>query len=292
MTSALAQPAVSPLGTIRLASFVTNGSGSGKGRLRRYPSYALVHLLDGLGYYRDSTGFSQPVVPGDLIWVSPRVAHNYGPEEGHFWHEFFVVFDGPIFDLWENRKMFDVLRPVQHLQAAPLWIERLIKVCQTSTRTANSATAAIIDLQSILLDLITLQTKATEPAEEWLAAAAHFIEQLSPPNENFSRIAERFNVSYETFRKKFTRRFGVSPQRYRTRHLMQKAIIFLNEENLSVKETASRLGFCDEFYFSRAFRKLTGRPPSSLRKKGSYPPSSARDIFALTTVMDPASGGA
>jgi hypothetical protein len=30
MTSALAQPAVSPLGTIRLASFVTNGSGSGK----------------------------------------------------------------------------------------------------------------------------------------------------------------------------------------------------------------------------------------------------------------------
>lgn len=268
MTSALAQPAVSPLGTIRLASFVTNGSGSGQGRLRRYPSFALVCLLDGLGFYRDSTGFSQPVVPGDLIWVSPRVAHNYGPQEEHFWNEFFVVFDGPIFDLWENRKMFDVLRPVQHLEAAPLWIERLTKVCQTSTRTPNRATAAIIDLQSILLDLIALQTKTTEPAEEWLISAAHIIEQLTQPNQSLTSIAEKFSLSYETFRKKFTRRFGVSPQRYRMRHLMQKAIILLNEDNLSVKETASRLGFCDEFYFSRAFRKLTGRPPSSLRKKG------------------------
>ena len=112
-----------------------------------------------LGFYRDNTGFSQPVVPGDLIWVSPRVAHNYGPQEGHFWNEFFVVFDGPIFDLWESRKMFDVFRPVQHLEAALFGMERLTKVCQTSTRTANSATAAIIDLQSILLDLIALQSQ-------------------------------------------------------------------------------------------------------------------------------------
>ena len=195
------------------------------------------------------------------------MAHTYGPQEGHFWNEFFVVFDGPIFELWESKKMFDVLPPVQHLEAAHLWMERLAKVCQTSTRTANSATAAIIDLQSILLDLIALQTKSREPAEEWLISAAHIIEQLSPPNEGLTRIAKRFGLSYETFRKKFTRRFGVSPQRYRMRHLMQKAIVLLNEENLSVKETASRLGFCDEFYFSRAFRKLTGRPPSSLRKK-------------------------
>ena len=190
MTSALAQPAVSPLGTIRLASFVTNGSGSGK--LRRYPSYALVNLLEGLGYYRDSTGFAQPVHPGDLIWVSPRVAHTYGPQEGHSWNEFFVVFDGPIFELWESKRMFEVLPPVQHLEAAHLWMERLAKVCQTSTRTANSATAAVIDLQSILLDLIALQTISRETAEEWLISAAHIIEQLSPANEGFTRIAERF----------------------------------------------------------------------------------------------------
>jgi len=269
MTSALAQPAVSPLGTIRLASFVENGSGSGKGKLRRYPSYALVCLVDGLGYYRDSAGVSQTLVPGDMIWVSPSVAHDYGPQEQHFWNEFFIVFDGPIFDLWESKKLFAPLKPVQHLEAVHLWIERLIKVCHTSTTTANSATAAIVELQSILLDLIALQTEISESDEEWLISAAHFIETLSRPNLSLAQLAKRFSLSYETFRKKFTRRFGVSPQRYRMRHLMQKAIVLLNEENRSVKETASRLGFCDEFYFSRAFRKLTGRPPSAFRKNSS-----------------------
>ena len=270
MTYALAQPAVSPLGTIRLASFIENGLGSGKGKLRRYPSYALVCLIDGRGYYRDDAGFSGEVLPGDLIWVCPSVAHDYGPSPQHFWNEFFVVFEGPVFDLWENKKMFAEFPPVQHLQAAHLWVDRLKTICQTSTQTPNGSIAAIVELQAVLSDLIVLQAENYEPDERWLISAAHVLEQYSQPNESVSKIAKQFGLSYETFRKKFRVRFGVSPQRYHARWLMQKAIVLLNQENLSVKEAASRLGFCDEFYFSRAFRKITGRSPSSFhsRKQG------------------------
>jgi AraC-like DNA-binding protein len=267
MTYALAQPAVSPLGTIRLASLIENGAGSGKGRLRRYPSYALVCLLAGRGYYRDSNGVVKDVVPGDLIWVSPFVAHDYGPSQEHFWNEFFVVFDGPIFDLWESKKMLAVIPPVQHLEASQLWVERLRKICQTSTRAPNGSVTAIIELEAVLSDLVALQTGNAEPDERWLNAAAHVLEQYSQPAENLSDIANQLGVSYETFRKKFRRRFGLSPQQYRARALIQKAIVLLNQENLSVKEAASKLGFCDEFYFSRAFRKVTGRSPSSFRKR-------------------------
>ena len=38
----------------------------------------------------------------------------------------------------------------------------------------------------------------------------------------------------------------------------------LLNKRLSVKETAAALGFCDEFHFSRVFKKITGRPPSAL----------------------------
>ena len=162
MTSALAQPAVSPLGTIRLASFVTNGSGSGKGRLRRYPSYALVSLLDGLGYYRDSTGFSQPVIPGDLIWVSPRVWHTTMAHRKVIFGTSFLSFSTARSSSSGKAERCSMCCDRCSIWRRPsLWIERLTKVCQTSTRTANSATAAIIDLQSILLDLITLQTKTS-----------------------------------------------------------------------------------------------------------------------------------
>jgi hypothetical protein len=96
----LAKPATSPLGTIRLAAFLKNSLGTGRERLRIYGSYALVYLLAGSGHYRDANGNARAVAAGDLIWVYPDLGHEYGPWKGERWDEFFVVFDGPIFDLW------------------------------------------------------------------------------------------------------------------------------------------------------------------------------------------------
>jgi AraC-like DNA-binding protein len=41
------------------------------------------------------------------------------------------------------------------------------------------------------------------------------------------------------------------------------------EERLSNKELAGKLGFCDEFHFSRRFHQATGQTPSRFR--GSLP---------------------
>ena len=62
----------------------------------------------------------------------------------------------------------------------------------------------------------------------------------------------------------FPGEYGVSPHQYRQRYLMQRACTLLLNRRLSVKETAAMLGFCDEFHFSRLFKKVTGRPPSAL----------------------------
>jgi len=35
----------------------------------------------------------------------------------------------------------------------------------------------------------------------------------------------------------------------------------LTEENVKMKEIAAKLGFCDEFYFSRVFRRIEGISP-------------------------------
>ena len=105
-----------------------------------------------------------------------------------------------------------------------------------------------------------LQERA--PKESWLIEAAAALE--AEHGEQLSAIAKTLGFSYETFRKKFKSRYGVSPHQYRQRYLMQKACTLLLNRRLSVKETAAALGFCDEFHFSRLFKKVTGRPPSAL----------------------------
>jgi AraC-like DNA-binding protein len=266
-TGAFAQPAISPLGTIRLAGFIENGRGTGGPR--RYPSFALVILLDGLGFYRDERGHSVELVPGDLTWVFPHLQHAYGPQPTKHWSEFFVVFDGPIFELWQTQNLFRDLAPVQHLDRKEVWLDRLMPICLSQARTPAGACAAIVDLQAVLIDLIRLESKPDDHVSEWLERGARVLERGELPVGGFSQVAKDLGVSYETFRKRFRSRFGVSPQQYRIRHLMQRAAVLLTEERLSVKETAARVGFCDPYHFSRTFRKVTGRSPSTVATRAN-----------------------
>jgi len=256
----LAKPATATLGTIRLAAFLKNSLGTGRERLRVYGSYALVYLLAGSGHYRDANGYARTVRAGDLIWVYPDLGHEYGPGKGEYWDEFFVVFDGPIFDLWRQGQLLDDRCPVQAVQPLEVWLERLKSVCPQSLTTPLQAAASLAALQGILADLRMLQERA--PKESWLIEAAAALE--TEHGAQLSAIAKTLGFSYETFRKKFKSRFGVSPHQYRQRYLMQKACTLLLNRRLSVKETAAALGFCDEFHFSRLFKKVTGRPPSAL----------------------------
>jgi AraC-like DNA-binding protein len=192
--------------------------------------------------------------------VYPDLGHEYGPGKSEHWDEFFVVFDGPIFDLWRQARLLDDRRPVQHLQPVELWLNRLQSVCRQSPMTPIEAAASLAALQSILADLLLLQEPL--PIETWLVQAAAALE--TERGDNLPAIARSLGLSYETFRKKFKCHYGVSPHQYRQRHLMQRGCTLLLNKRLSVKETAAALGFCDEFHFSRVFKKITGRPPSAL----------------------------
>ena len=82
------------------------------------------------------------------------------------------------------------------------------------------------------------------PTESWLIEATTALE--TEHGDQLPAIAKQLGLSYETFRKKFKSRYGVSPLQYRQRYLMQRACTLLLNRRLSVKETAAMLGFCDE----------------------------------------------
>lgn len=60
--------------------------------------------------------------------------------------------------------------------------------------------------------------------------------------------------------------FGMSLKKLIRKKRMEKALDLLNRD-LIVRECAFELGYADEFYFSRDFKKYYGIPPASMRKK-------------------------
>ncbi len=76
-------------------------------------------------------------------------------------------------------------------------------------------------------------------------------------------------MSRSSLRRAFCKHLGMSPKAYLCKLRMARALELLVENRMSVKEIAFACGFLDEKFFSRAFKKKYGFPPSHLRKNAN-----------------------
>jgi AraC-like DNA-binding protein len=262
------QRARSAVGGIRLAGFVRHGRGVPSNPMRRLGSYAAVYLVDGLGFYADENGLSQTVRAGDLIILFPTLAHAYGPRPGKHWTEFYLVFDGPTFELWEANGIFNPARPIHHVEPVDHWLQRLEAILGASRQPGFSPPLVeLCRLQLTLAEMLSgerWQEAGEEPA--WTARACALLESDLSRDLNWHQLAADLGMSYDRFRKRFTRAVGVAPARYRMSCIIDRACELMQQGKLTDRELAERLGFCDEFYFSRRFKQLTGYSPRAFRE--------------------------
>jgi AraC-like DNA-binding protein len=83
-------------------------------------------------------------------------------------------------------------------------------------------------------------------------------------NEELARI---MNVSVKTAETKFKAAFGKTIHQYILEFKIKEAMSYFDRfEEISVKEVAYNLGFCDEYHFSKQFAKYVGMSPSKYKK--------------------------
>jgi len=260
----------SPLGKISMSGCLRGSAGVSFSSMRVLGSYALVYLTAGGGRYHLRGQAPRRCRAGDLLVVFPEIAHAYGPEAGGNWGEIYVVFEGEVFDLWRRLGILSPARPILRLLPVSRHAKALREIAVK--RGGNDPVRQldqVCKLQSFLALALAKNRGATGrlahgawPA--WVAAVVKRMEE--EPTASLETIARGAGLSYESFRKKFPAVSGVSPARYRNRMTIDLARKLIYEERLSNKELAARLGFCDEFHFSRRFRETTGHTPGEFRR--------------------------
>ena len=81
------------------------------------------------------------------------------------------------------------------------------------------------------------------------------------------QLADVASVTTPYFIKLFKQEFGSSPVQYINRKKVERAQLLLSTTEKAVKEVAYTLGFSDQNYFIRLFRKLTGVTSQEYRKR-------------------------
>lgn len=254
-------------GAIVAAGHLPDGRGVPGKTMRVLGHYAVVFLAGGSGRYRLPDREPVRCRQGDLLVVFPDIPHTYGPGRGESWREYYLVFDGAVFDLWRRHGLLSPDRPVLR---PPRGADTLREI-RALVRAASRPDVLLADnlplvcrLQELLSRVARSESGAPPVLPEWARRGVTALGAVPPASP--VAAARAAGLSYESFRKKFRALFGESPQAWSNRRTIERARKLIYEERLGNKEIADRLGFCDEFHFSKRFRRITGQTPSEARR--------------------------
>lgn len=92
-----------------------------------------------------------------------------------------------------------------------------------------------------------------------------YIEQNYPSDLSLQEVAGKFQVSREYISRRFKQEHGINFSDYIVTVRIEKAKLLMQNPNLKLVQIADMVGFHDVKYFSKVFKKLTGRSPKDYR---------------------------
>ena len=96
--------------------------------------------------------------------------------------------------------------------------------------------------------------------------ALQYIKENFTANLSIDDISEQTGLSKSHLSRKFKKFIGYPPLSYLNKYRIEQASYLLKHTSKTVKEISEEVGFVDPNYFCKAFRKITGTSPNSLRK--------------------------
>lgn len=147
-----------------------------------------------------------------------------------------------------------------------LKLAEMVRVNQFGGLASNlKSNALLYDLfYNLVLDKF-MEASRLSGYQRILPAILH-LEQHYVDNLTVAQLAELSNMSLTGFRKMFNKYSGLSPLEYRNNLRIRRACDLLRAGGHNVTEVAELTGFGNAFYFSRAFRKVTGKTPSEIMR--------------------------
>ena len=100
-----------------------------------------------------------------------------------------------------------------------------------------------------------------------LRPALRYMEEHLIHNLPLADLAAKASVSESYFNKLFRQTLNMSPRAYLRSRILQRALYLLAENRLSIGQISERLGYADQFQFSKQFKKHFGQSPRNYRAR-------------------------
>jgi len=235
---------------------------------RILPEFQMVYITEGEGIFL-CDGRTYQVKPGCVMMVLPGLKHIYKPIFETGWQEYWVGFKGTYFSQLMEEGRFSV----EHVffetglhDSILSFFSQIFDEVRSQRPLYQLKTCALI--LSLVAEVLTRERRKEQPNyyEKIVAKAKYLMESNVYKAINLPGISDQLGISTSRLNEIFKTYTSMTPYQYYIHIKIHKAESLLEEEDIPVKEAAFRMGFDDQYYFSRLFKNKTGISPSDWRK--------------------------
>lgn len=173
-----------------------------------------------------------------------------------------------LLDLHNGRDIFSSYKKILEIKDSS-FMQRSDAIfdMQSAYSTGAALHSIVFEFIGILFDMIDENELDLDIHSDIFCAEMKQISEKCTATTTVAELAELCGVCRDTFSRTFTRKNGISPKQFLNRCILQRAYSILATEDIKIYETAQKLKFANEFYFSRFFKKHTGMSPKEFRQK-------------------------
>jgi AraC family transcriptional regulator, arabinose operon regulatory protein len=270
LTPALKHPLLHPLLPTD-AGYYPKAKGHTCVREKGCPEAIFIYCAEGNGWC-EIAGRRHEITKNQLLVVNAGTPHIYGAGKKSPWtiHWFHAV--GANVPVYLEKLEVTTEKPVVPLggdvQLFSLFEEVLegLEHGFTSTHLIYAA-HSLTHLMGLILRHKDEFGYGETSVRERMAKSIEFMKGHLREPLKVATLAALVNLSRSHYTTSFQRVTGYGPMSYLNHLRMQRAVQLLNTTDLSIKHISDLLGFSDQFYFSRAFRKMHNHSPSEHRRR-------------------------
>lgn len=261
---------VGSCGTYRLSGDPKMPTYRPKGR----QDYQIIYIASGLGHFHFDKTENETIVPaGNMVLYRPKELQKYEYYGADKTEVYWIHFTGSDvknllrkYGFKDNRRVFPVGSSLEYEHIFKQIILELQR-CQDDYE----------EMLALLLTRLLIVFKRELSREhilknEYLDREMDYAVSYFNGNYNkdisIEQYAESRGMSVSWFIRNFKKYTGMTPMQFIVSRRINNAQLLLEQTNYSINEIAKVVGYDDQLYFSRLFRKQKGFSPSQYRKRG------------------------
>lgn len=225
--------------------------------------YTRIYIVtEGIGYLRYGTKKIQ-MEKGGVYVIPAGLPFSYGCEDGFSKIFFHISLQQPngydVFERFNRCLFFDDPYGVDTVKRC-FEADSVTKIMEIKAYLHTIVCRCMLQEGDIKLSRYSEKVKKIQK----------IIEENLSVTLTVEKIAKQLFISPATVHKIFREEMGISVGKYIDDYIMFTAEYEVRQGTLPIREISEKLGFCDQFYFSRCFSKEFGLSPIQYRKKQNY----------------------